>query len=63
MWGECKGFIAILSIILLCACLVIIGMFIQKEASSIKELPILSPQEVKIESPKTITGEPNNESH
>jgi hypothetical protein len=54
MWCECKGFIAVLSTSLLCACLIVIGMFIQKEASSTK---------VKIESPKTITGEPNNESH
>ena len=43
MWNECKGFIAIMLIFALTACLIIIGMFIEREASN-KELPRLKPQ-------------------
>ena len=43
MWNECKGFIALMSITLLVACLIIIGMFIEREATN-KELPRLKPQ-------------------
>ena len=46
MWNECKGFIALMAITLLVACLIIIGMFIQKEAS--KELPRLKPREISM---------------
>ena len=45
MWNECKGFIALMAITLLVACLIIIGMFIEREASN-KELPRLQPKEV-----------------
>ena len=63
MWCECKGFIAILSIILLCVCLVIIGMFIQKESASIQGPPKLPSKEVKINSYETNAGERNDEIH
>ena len=43
MWNECKGFIAVMLIFALAACLIIIGMFIEREASN-KELPRLKPQ-------------------
>jgi hypothetical protein len=43
MWNECKGFIAIMAIFALAACLIIIGMCIEREASN-KELPKLKPQ-------------------
>mgnify|MGYP001190849590 FL=1 len=43
MWNECKGFIAIMLIFALAACLIIIGMFIEREATN-KELPRLKPQ-------------------
>ena len=46
MWNECKGFIALMAITLLVACLIIIGMFIQKEAS--RDLPRLKPREVSM---------------
>ena len=46
MWNECKGFIALIAITLLVACLIIIGMFIQKEAS--RDLPRLKPREVSM---------------
>lgn len=46
MWNECKGFIALMAITLLVACLIIIGMFIQKEAS--RDLPRLKPKEVSM---------------
>tara|TARA_Y100000592_G_scaffold99967_1_gene178008 strand:- start:10665 stop:10832 length:168 start_codon:yes stop_codon:yes gene_type:complete len=45
MWSECKGFIAVMVTIALAACLIIIGMFIEREASN-KELPRLQPKEV-----------------
>ena len=44
MWRECKGFIAVLAITLLCACLVIIGMFIHKEANPTIDLPPMHPK-------------------
>ena len=47
MWNECKGFIAVMVIIALAACLVIIGMFIEREASN-KDLPRLKPREVSM---------------
>ena len=43
MWNECKGFMAIMLMFALTACLIIIGMFIEREASN-KELPRLKPQ-------------------
>ena len=43
MWNECKGFIAVMVTIALAACLIIIGMFIEREATN-KELPRLKPQ-------------------
>ena len=51
MWNECKGFIAIMLTIALAACLVTIGMFIEREASN-KELPRLKPQEISIQTPE-----------
>jgi len=34
MWNECKGFIATMAIMALATCLIIIGMFIEREASN-----------------------------
>ena len=53
MWNECKGFIAVMLIFALAACLIIIGIFIEREAS-IKELPKLKPQ-------VTVHPQPENE--
>tara|TARA_Y100001963_G_scaffold103851_2_gene143072 strand:- start:29658 stop:30044 length:387 start_codon:yes stop_codon:yes gene_type:complete len=47
MWNECKGFVAIWAIFLLAICLIIIGMFAQREASN-DELPRLKPKEVSM---------------
>ena len=43
MWNECKGFIAVMAILLFSVCLIIIGMLAEREASN-KELPRLKPQ-------------------
>ena len=47
MWNECKGFIAVMAILLFAVCLIIIGMLVQREASN-DELPRLKPQEVSM---------------
>ena len=47
MWNECKGFIAVMAIILFAVCLIIIGMLVQREASN-NELPRLKPKEVSM---------------
>ena len=64
MWNECKGFIALMAITLLVACLIIIGMFIQKEAS--RDLPRLKPREVSINvgvAPRAQRAKPSNYSY
>jgi len=45
MWNECKGFIALMAITLLIACLLIIGMLIHRESLN-KDLPRLKPKEI-----------------
>ena len=47
MWNECKGFIAVMVIFALAACLVIIGMLIHREALN-KDLPRLNPKEISM---------------
>ena len=47
MWNECKGFIALMAITLLVACLIIIGMLIHREALN-KDLPRLKPREISM---------------
>ncbi|HCI70195.1 MAG TPA: hypothetical protein DHV30_06220 [Balneola sp.] len=47
MWNECKGFIAVMVIFALAACLIITGMLIEREASN-KELPRLSSREISM---------------
>ena len=65
MWNECKGFIAIWAIFLLAVCLIIIGMFAQREASN-EELPRLKPKEVSMNfgvAPMAQRVKPSNYAH
>ena len=45
MWNECKGFMAIMLMFALTACLIIIGMLIHREALN-KDLTRLKPKEI-----------------
>ncbi len=56
MWNECKGFIAVMLIFALAACLIIIGMFVERESSN-KELPRLKPQVTVYPQPENIKNE------
>tara|TARA_Y100001937_G_C7131608_1_gene337769 strand:- start:2328 stop:2714 length:387 start_codon:yes stop_codon:yes gene_type:complete len=65
MWNECKGFIAVMLIFALAACLIIIGMFVQREASN-NELPRLKPKEVSMNfgvAPMAQRVNPSNYAH
>ena len=56
MWNECKGFVAVMLTFALAACLIIIGIFIEREATN-KELPRLKPQVTVNPQPENIKNE------